>query len=145
MLMYRNKQIYKKLVKSDVLDSVDSERNVVTEIVNSEDRAIKSSFLPLFIEYLDKHSDKLFLESSEIAVADTFSVFMKNSESYEDYNKKQLYHLIKERTGLSALFITKTLKKVQAMYLLALIEYKHYENLNRLNPNVLLTKTRKLK
>ena len=61
-------------------------------------------------------SQKLNLNDDDIAIAEIVTNLLKNYDTFNIYNKKQVYLYIKEGTGLPSRKVTKTLKKLKLVY-----------------------------
>ena len=66
-------------------------------------------------------------------VADSVIYLFKTRENIENYNKKALYILIRERTGVKTQYITNVITKVKNIYLKLYDAYKDGENIVDLN------------
>ena len=136
-LINHNNNNYKKFKNTDALDVVDSHRKVVNEIIRETDIEHKREFMDVFIEYVDNNLNILFKSKEEIQVADSILELFKQRNNIEEYNKKALYILIRERTGMRTQYITKIVNQLKRMYFLLFREYKITGNIN---PEVLYQK-----
>ena len=129
-LINHNNNNYNRFKNTDALDVVDSHRKVVNEIIRETDIEHKKEFMDEFIEYVDINLNVLFKTKEEIQVADSILELFKQRENIEEYNKKALYILIRERTGMRTQYITKIVNQLKKMYFLLYQEYKITGNIN---------------
>jgi hypothetical protein len=133
-LINHNNNNYNRFKNTDALEVVDSHRKVVNEIIRETDIEHKREFMDVFIEYIDSNLNVLFKTKEEIQVADSVLELFKQRHNIEEYNKKALYIMIRERTGMRTQYITKIVNQLKRMYFLLYQEYKITGNIN---PSVL--------
>jgi hypothetical protein len=132
-LIGENDRAYKKLKADTVELNIDERRNVITEMHNDEMREILKYFMDAFINYCYNNLNYIFTNTADIHVADSVLHIFESREDIEDFNKKRLYILIRERTGLdpsqtnSVTRVVKTLKQQYEDY------FKEYEQNNFVN------------
>lgn len=115
-LIIRNRNSYKKIVQKKQLSGIDY-RNEIRSSKNDEFKnKEKMSFFELFFEYLKKNSSEIFKKKNDFAVADSILEIIKRRNSFENLNKKAIYIMIKERTGLKAQQITKVVNILKSIY-----------------------------
>lgn len=129
-LINHNNNNYNRFKNTDALEVVDGHRKVVNEIIRETDIQHKKEFMDEFIEYVDLNLNILFKTKEEIQVADSILELFKQRENIEEYNKKALYILIRERTGMRTQYITKIVNQLKKMYFLLYQEYKITGNIN---------------
>ncbi len=123
------KKLYKKIKSSDTLEAIDDQRNVLNEMIYSEYQDEQVDFMTAFIKYLEDHLETLYKDPKELIVIDSVLELFKKRENIEDFNKKALYILIRERTNLKTTYITKIINEFKFVYE---ILYKNYQNLDRI-------------
>ena len=112
-LIAENQKAYSKL-KSDALElDVDEQRNIITEIHNDEMRETLFEFMDAYIEYCYDNLNYIFTSPTDIHVADSILHIFESRENIEDFNKKALYILVRERTGLKTQNITRVVNKMR--------------------------------
>jgi hypothetical protein len=102
---------------------IDSSRNIVNEIVDQNNKEAKSDFIDHYTKYIDYHLYELFLKDRDRAIADSINELFKNRYDLYSYNKKALYILIRERTGVHTQYITKVVGKLKGIYIELYTEY----------------------
>jgi hypothetical protein len=126
-LIGENERAYKKL-KSDALElDVDEQRNVITEMHNNEMRETLQYFMDAFIDHCYKNLNYIFTNPLDIHVADSILHIFEMREDIEDFNKKRLYILIRERTGLDSsqtTAVTRVVKTLKQIYEDYFLEYE---------------------
>jgi len=126
-LIAENQKGYAK-VKSDTLEiNIDEQRNVVTEIHNNEMQETLREFMDAYIEYCYDNLNYIFSNSTDIHVADSVLHIFETRENIEEFNKKALYILIRERTGLETTNITRVIKTLKQIYEDKFLEYERLD------------------
>jgi hypothetical protein len=129
-LIGENDRAYKKL-KSDAMElDVDEQRNVLTEMHNDEMRETLEYFMDAYVDYCYDNLNYIFTNSSDIHVADSILHIFENREYVEDFNKKRLYILIRERTGLDPSQTTLVTRVVKVLKQIYEENFKEYERTN---------------
>jgi hypothetical protein len=103
-LIAENQKGYAK-VKSDTL-----------EINNDEMRETLREFMDAYIEHCYDNLNYIFSNSIDIHVADSVLHIFETREDIDNFNKKALYILIRERTGLETTNITRVIKTLKTIY-----------------------------
>lgn len=129
-LIAENDKAYKKL-KNDAEElDVDEQRNVLIEIHNDEMRDTMKYFMDAYINYCYNNLNFIFNNQADIHVADSILHIFESREIIEDFNKKALYILIRERTGLVTNNITRVVKILKDIYVR---KFREYERNNFVN------------
>ena len=123
-LIAENQKGYAKL-KSDTLEiNIDEQRNVVTEIHNADMQETLREFMNAYIEHCYDNLNYIFSNPTDIHVADSVLHIFETREHIENFNKKALYILIRERTGLETINITRVIKTLKTIYERKFLEYE---------------------
>ena len=69
-----------------------------------------------FVKYIDDNLNVLFKTQVDMAVADSVLELFRNRENIENFNKKALYIMIRDRTGVKTQYITKVVNILKRMY-----------------------------
>ena len=126
-LIAENQKAYSKL-KSDSLEiNIDEQRNIMAEIHNDEMREILEYFMNAYVQYCYDNLNYIFSTSTDIHVADSILHIFETREYIEDFNKKALYILIRERTNLETTNITRVVKTLKQIYEEKFREYEQTE------------------
>ena len=132
-LIGENDKAYRKLKSdSEELDA-DEQRNVIIEMHNEEMREVLQYFMNAYITYCYDNLNYIFNNSSDIHVADSILHIFENRENIDDFNKKRLYILIRERTGLDITqtsVITRVVKTLKQIYDENFLEYEQSNFIN---------------
>lgn len=115
LIAENNKNYYQYKKKFD-LETVDKERNVVNEQLRSEYIDEQSDFINIFVELMEKYLPLIFTKNRDIQVADSIIYLFRTRDNIENYNKKALYILIRERTGVKTQYITNVITKIKNIY-----------------------------
>lgn len=115
-LIAENQKGYSKL-KADTLEiNIDEQRNVITELHNNEMQENLREFMDAYIEYCYENLNYIFSNTTDIHVADSVLHIFQYRENIDEFNKKSLYLLIRERTGLETTNITRVVKTLKSIY-----------------------------
>jgi hypothetical protein len=126
-LIAENQKGYAK-IKSNTLEiNIDEQRNIVTEIHNNEMQETLREFMDAYIEYCYDNLNYIFSNSTDIHVADSVLHIFETRENIEEFNKKALYILIRERTGLETTNITRVIKTLKQIYEDKFLEYERLD------------------
>jgi chemosensory pili system protein ChpA (sensor histidine kinase/response regulator) len=83
----------------------------------SADSGLASENLPIDYKYTERKTDiHLFPKERDQKIADSLNELFKHRDNLYSYNKKALYILIRERTGVSTQYITKIVGKYKVIY-----------------------------
>ena len=118
-----NNANYARMKSKEKVAAIDTQRNITNEIVDQNNKEAKSDFIDHFTKYVDYHLYTLFLKDRDRAIADSINELFKNRLDLYSYNKKALYILIRERTGVHTQYITKVVGKLKGLYLELYTEY----------------------
>ena len=120
-LIIANNANYAKMKQKADIIVIDDNRNLGAEQVYTDYQETLRDFTDLFVEYYTDNMNVIFTNKRDIIVADTLVELFRIRANIENFNKKSLYILIRERTGLKTQNITKVVN----------IMKKHYEKMYR--------------
>lgn len=132
-LIAENNKNYYHYKRSQDIDAIDSERIVINEKVRTDLNEERNDFIDIFVNVLEKHLALVFPKQRDIQVADTVLYLFKNREHIENYNKKAIYILVRERTGANSQNITGVIGKIKAIYNSLYREYRENISIENLN------------
>ena len=115
-LIIQNNANYAKMKARMSTDILDERRNISAEVALSDHQESLKEFTNLWVEWYDKNMNSIFTNKRDIVVADTILELFRIRENIENFNKKALYILIRERTGLKTQNITKVLNVMKRDY-----------------------------
>ena len=115
-LFNENNQNYARMKAQTDVDAIDNERDVVNETYIKQTLEFQSDFMDFFTEYMDLHMNKLFPKERDQKIADSLNELFRHRDNLYSYNKKALYILIRERTGVSTQYITKIVGRYKVIY-----------------------------
>jgi hypothetical protein len=93
----------------------------------------RNDFIDIFVNVVEKYLALFFPKQRDIQVADTVLYLFKNREHIENYNKKAIYILVRERTGVNSQNITSVINKVKEIYGTLYHQYKESINIETLS------------
>ena len=115
-LIIQNNANYAKMKARTGTDVLDERRNISAEMALSDHQESLKEFTNLWVEWYDRNMNAIFSNKRDIVVADTILELFRMRENIENFNKKALYILIRERTGLKTQNITKVLNVMKRDY-----------------------------
>jgi hypothetical protein len=118
------KKSHQKIKSSVDTEYIDTERNLINEESYKSFVENIYDFVEEFVKYIDLNLPILFKSQKEMLVADSILELFRTRDNIENFNKKALYILIRERTGLKTQLITKTVNDFKTIYE---ILYKSFE------------------
>lgn len=122
-LFNENNKNYERMKTHDNIDAIDINRNIPGEIVIKQNKDEKSDFFDYYVQYIDKYLYDIFTKDRDIAIADSINELFRTRVDLYSYNKKSLYILIRERTGVDTQYITKVINKMKSIYMELYSEY----------------------
>ena len=115
---------YAKMKQKADLSAIDDARDLGIEQGYSDYQETLKDFTNQFVEYYDKNLNSLFTNKRDIIVADSLLELFRIRQNIENFNKKALYILIRERTGLKTQNITKVVNRLKKDFVLLFREYQ---------------------
>ncbi len=115
-LIIQNNANYAKLKQRASTDVLDERRDLDAEQRLSDHQESLKDFTNLWVSYYDENLNSIFSNKRDIVVADTILELFRIRENIENFNKKALYILIRERTGLKTQNITKVVNIMKRDY-----------------------------
>lgn len=116
LIAHNNNNYYLQQKRRDV-ESIDSERNVINEFIKENYNEDRHDFMDEFVLFLEKYMDELFIKYIDLQIADAVKDLFKSRKNIENYNKKALYILIRERTNAKTQQITSVINKIKKYYI----------------------------
>lgn len=124
-LIAENNKNYYHFKRSQDVETIDTERIVINEKVASDYIEERNDFIDIFVKVMEKYLPLFFPKYRDIQVADTVLHLFKTRQNIENYNKKAIYILIRERTGVNSQYITSVINKIKTIYKCL---FKYYTN-----------------
>lgn len=118
-----NLEHYKKSKIHNELDVVDYSRNIDKESARSDREEMATNMATYMIDYLENNMYVLFKKQKDLLVIDAVIELLKKRMFIENQNKKVIYVLLKNMTGLKSPHITKILNKLKIIYKKLVKEY----------------------
>lgn len=122
-LFNENNANYARMKSKEQISVIDTSRNVTNEVVRESEIESVSDFIDQYVEYIDMHLFDIFTKDRDRHIADSINELFRSRNDLYSYNKKALYILIRERTGVHTQYITKVMGKLKLIYAELLIEY----------------------
>lgn len=132
-LIVENNKNYYQYKNKDGIEAIDQERNITNEQVRRELSDEQKDFIDMFVEIMDKNLASIFTKQRDLQIADSIMYLFKTRENIENYNKKAIYILIRERTGVKSQYITNIITRVKQIYGKLYREYNDGVNILNLN------------
>lgn len=115
-LIIYNEKNYNKLKDKAELTEVDDDKKIFNDLVRENETDNLSTFMDLFIRYIDLHLFKLFPKQQDAKTADAIMELFKKRESLDVFNKKALFIYTREMINVTTPQITKIIKKLKDIY-----------------------------
>ena len=115
-LILHNNNAYKKLKIHDPVEAMDSGLFRDKRIQKENDDEFYKSFRIELIEYFESNIPTMFKRKRDITIAYAIVELMHRFDELESYNKKNLYILIREMTGVDTVHITKIINIMKKKY-----------------------------
>jgi hypothetical protein len=115
-LIAENNKNYYLYKRRHNLEAIDTERNIVNEQLRSEFIDEQRDFVDIFVDVIERFLPLIFNKTRDIQVADSILYLFKTRDNIENYNKKALYILIRERTGIKTQYITNVITRFKLIY-----------------------------
>lgn len=106
-LILNNTKNYKSKKAKHDLELVDEERDLLLEVSRENYVESLSGFMDEWIDKIDGNLETLFPSKKDQAIVDSLLELFRTRKSLESFNKKTLYILVRERTGIKTQKITK--------------------------------------
>jgi hypothetical protein len=132
-LIAENNKNYYHYKRSQDIDAIDIERNIINEKIREDLIEERRDFIDIFVNLMEKNLALFFIKQRDIQVADSILYLFKTRENIENYNKKAIYILVRERTGVSSQYITSVITKIKKIYSKLYYEYKNGINIENLS------------
>ena len=123
-LIAENQKAYAKLKNNALEIDIDDQRNIIIELHNDDMRETLQEFMTEYVTYCYDNLNYIFSNSVDIHVADSILHIFETRENIDEFNKKALYILIRERTGLQTTNITRVIKTLKQIYESKFSEYE---------------------
>jgi hypothetical protein len=79
---------------------------------------------------MDHNIYSLFEKDRDRKIADALTELFRTRKNLYSYNKKALYILIRERTGVQTQYITKVVGKMKSIYVILYTDYSRGDNIS---------------
>jgi hypothetical protein len=116
-LILHNNNNYKKMKNQDQIDVLDYKRNVMSEVKGEQVKDYYEVFFEEMLNYWENNLMELFKRKKDLNVADSVIYLFKHRQNIENFNKKALYILIRERTGSNTQHITRVINQMKKQYI----------------------------
>jgi len=123
-LIIQNNSNYVKFKRRADTIEIDEHRDVVNEMSMTSYQESLRDFCKLWCDWYDTNLNMIFTNKRDILVADTVVELFRMADNIENFNKKAIYILIRERTGLKTQNITKVINIMRRDFAKMLISYQ---------------------
>ena len=124
-LIIKNNANYQRMKQKRDISVIDENRDVTLEVAYNDYQEQLKDFMDQFISFYDNNLTNIFTNKKDIIVADTLLELFRIRENIENFNKKALYILVRERTGLKTQNITKVVNIMKKDFFRM---FKHYQS-----------------
>ena len=124
-----NEKIHILKARTDTT-AIDESRNLQVEMSRNDYQESLNDFVTLWADWYESNLNMIFSHKRDIMIADTILEIFRMRDNIENFNKKALYILIRERTGLKTQNITKVINIMRRDFFKM---YSVYQKTGRLN------------
>tara|TARA_R110000764_G_C10983354_1_gene380530 strand:- start:97 stop:813 length:717 start_codon:yes stop_codon:yes gene_type:complete len=122
-LFNENNANYARMKSRDGVEVIDSSRNIINEVYDQKQIEAVKDFMDYYVSYMDYNIFKLFNKDRDRKIADSLTELFRTRDNLYSYNKKALYILIRERTGVQTQYITRVVGKMKIIYKELYVDY----------------------
>jgi len=122
-LFNENNANYARMKARDGIEVIDSSRNIINEVYEKKQSEALKDFMDYYVSYMDYNVFTLFDKDRDRKIADSLTELFRTRDNLYSYNKKALYILIRERTGVQNQYITKVVGRMKIIYKELYLDY----------------------
>ena len=122
-LFNENNANYARMKARDGIEVIDSSRNIINEVYDKKQAEALKDFMDYYVRYMDYNVFTLFDKDRDRKIADSLTELFRTRDNLYSYNKKALYILIRERTGVQTQYITKVVGRMKVIYKELYLDY----------------------
>lgn len=122
-LFNENNANYARMKARDGIEVIDSSRDIISEVYLQKQKDDLTEFMDFYVRYIDYNLFELFNKERDRKIADSLNELFRTRDNLYSYNKKALYILIRERTGVQTQYITKVVGKMKIIYRELYLDY----------------------
>jgi len=122
-LFNENNANYARMKMRDGIEVIDSSRDIISEVYLQKQKDDLTEFMDFYVRYIDYNLFELFNKERDRKIADSLNELFRTRDNLYSYNKKALYILIRERTGVQTQYITKVVGKMKLIYRELYLDY----------------------
>ncbi len=112
-LILKNNNNYKRFNKTELLSDLEDTVEIPDDFATQQHNDDIREFSRNMIEFWENNITRVFKKERDICIADSILELFRRVETIENFNKKALYLLIRERTGYKTQHITKVINKMK--------------------------------
>mgnify|MGYP003137236037 CR=1 FL=1 len=136
-LIINNNKQYARMKQKAGINKIDTDRNITNEIIRAERVNEIKDFFDEFVEYWERNLWVKFNKTRDRQIADALLELFRIRDDIENFNKKALYIMIREMTGVKTLYITKVVNTIKRSYQVLYPLYKIHGSIFRIPPDKL--------
>jgi len=133
-LIINNNKQYARMKQKAPIAKIDTTRNVSNEIIRNDRITGIKGFFDEFTEYWEVNLYTRFNKTRDRQIADAVLELFRIRDNIENFNKKALYIMIREMTGVKTLYITKVVNTIKKSYHDLYPLYEKYGSIHRIPP-----------
>ena len=123
-LIINNNKNYKKLINKAPILKIDTQRDLVNEVVRENTRETQFDFMNQFTAYWEINMYTAYNKKRDLRIVDAIMTLFRERHNIENFNKKALYIIIREMTDVKTLYITRVINTLKKSYLDLYPEYE---------------------
>lgn len=115
-LLANSQKVYKEMLRRCDVDLIDMERNLDQEMILESSNSELRDFVKVWAKNCNDRLEILFPKENEQKVANAVFDLFEDLELIDIYDKKVLYHLIRERVDVKTHHITTVMAEVKRLF-----------------------------
>ena len=114
---------FKKISQRIDTNATEYAFDIIDEAQNKKQNDDTPEFIKMMVEYWENNLTTIFTKRQEMMIADAVLTLFRRSINIENFNKKALYLMIREMTGLRTQYITAVVNKMREHNNILIEEY----------------------
>lgn len=124
------KKNFNQQKKSLALDTTDFDNERVVQYYRNSESEDRKEFIDLFVDFYDDNLEALFPRRRDMIIADSVIEIFRKRADLESFNKKTIYIMIRDRTGIKTQYITGVVNQIEEQFRRMYNAYTKYGTLD---------------
>ena len=128
-----NNSNYRKLITHSEISTSAPARRLVAKPDHDKEGRYNTQLMEEIVKYFEGKIPNMFRKKRDLDIAWSVLELLKRRHEIDNYNKKSLYILIREMTGVDTVYITKVVNEMKKHYGAIAREYSKTGDISRLS------------